>query len=99
MDNFPWGVALAAFGVVVPTVAFLYEFVFVGRKRLGYRVQMDTTATDEVHSQYAGALQQLQLENGTRLVGPSFVLLRIENNGKTHIDTNDYAVLDDDKVG
>jgi phosphate transport system substrate-binding protein len=99
VDNFPWEVALTVFGVVVPAIAFLYEFALVGRKRLGYRVQMDTTATDEVHSQYAGALQQLQQENGTRLVEPSFVLLRIENNGATHIDTNDYAVLDNDKVG
>jgi ABC-type phosphate transport system substrate-binding protein len=99
VGNFPWGVAFAVLGVVVPIIAFLYEFVFVGRKRLGYRVQMDTTATDEVHSQYAGALQQLQQENGTPLVKPSFVLLRIENNGATNIDTSDYAVLDDDKVG
>lgn len=96
MGSFPWGVALAVFGVVVPAIAFLYEFVFVGRKRLGYRVQVDTTATGEVASQYAGALQQLQ-QNGTRLIDPSFVLLRIENNGATHIDTSDYAVLDDDK--
>lgn len=98
VDSFPWGVALTVLGVVVPVVAFLYEFVFVGRKRLGYRVQMDTRATGEVPSPYAGALQQLQ-QNGTRLVDPSFVLLRIENNGATNIDTNDYAVLDDDKVG
>lgn len=97
--NFPWDIALAALGILVPVIAFLYEFVFVGRKRLGYRVQMDTTATDEVHSQYAGSLQQLQHGNGARMVAPSFVLLRIENNGATHIDTSDYAVLDDDKVG
>jgi ABC-type phosphate transport system substrate-binding protein len=99
VGSFPWEVALAVFGVVVPAIAFLYEFVLVGRKRLGYRVQMDTTATDEVYSQYAGALQQLQQGNGKRLVDPSFVLLRIENNGATHIDTSDYAVLDDDRVG
>ncbi|MGP3982923.1 substrate-binding domain-containing protein [Streptomyces sp. KR80] len=99
MDNIPWDVTLAVLGVVVPIIAALYEFVVVGRKRLGYRVQMDTTATDAVHSQYAGALQQLQQEDGTRMVDPSFVLLRIENNGATHIDTTDYAVLDDDKVG
>ncbi|MEU3769271.1 hypothetical protein AB0E55_29815, partial [Amycolatopsis keratiniphila] len=29
---------------------------------------------------------------GERLVDPSFVLLRIENNGTTDIDTDDYAV-------
>ncbi|MCW2919207.1 MAG: hypothetical protein JWN52_7275 [Actinomycetia bacterium] len=60
MDSFPWVVAFAVIGIAVPIIAFLYEFVFVGRKRLGYRVPMDTTATDEVHSQYPGALQQLQ---------------------------------------
>jgi phosphate transport system substrate-binding protein len=76
----------------------LYEFVLKGRKRLGYRVQMDTTATDVVPSPYAGALQQLQ-ENGTRLSDPTLALLRIENNGATNIDTHDYAVLDDDRVG
>ncbi|MFI1965692.1 PstS family phosphate ABC transporter substrate-binding protein [Streptomyces pathocidini] len=99
MDDFPWDVTLAVLGVVVPIGAALYEFVVNGRKRLGYRVQMDTIATDAVHSQYAGALQQLREADGTRLVAPSFVLLRIENNGATHIDTSDYAVLDDDKVG
>ncbi|GAA2447645.1 PstS family phosphate ABC transporter substrate-binding protein [Streptomyces macrosporus] len=99
MDVFRWEIILAVLGVVVPIAAALYEFVFVGRKRLGYRVQMDTTATDAVHSQYAGALQQLQDGDGTRLVDPSFVLLRVENNGATHIDNDDYAALPDDKVG
>nr|WP_240930111.1 substrate-binding domain-containing protein [Streptomyces coryli] len=77
----------------------MWEFVVVGRKRLGYRVQMDTTATDEIHSRYAGALQQLQEDGQAPLSEPSFVLLRIENNGAVHIDTSDYAVLDDQKVG
>ncbi|MGQ0779161.1 MAG: PstS family phosphate ABC transporter substrate-binding protein [Pseudonocardiales bacterium] len=99
MENFPWGLVVAILGLLVPTVAFLYEFVFVGRKRLGYRVQMDTTATDVVHSQYPGALEQLQQKNGTPLVDLSLVLLRIENNGATQIDTNDYAVLEGNKVG
>lgn len=104
MDVLRWEVLLAVLGVLVPIAAALYEFVFVGRKRLGYRVQMDTTATDAVHSryagvQYAGALQQLQDGDGTRLTDPSFVLLRIENSGATHIDIDDYAVLPDDKVG
>ncbi|WP_066944493.1 PstS family phosphate ABC transporter substrate-binding protein [Streptomyces lushanensis] len=99
MDSIPWDVILAIFGVVVPIVAALYEFVLVGRKRLGYRIQMDTTATDTVHSEHAGALHQLRQGNGTLLVDPSFVLLRIENSGAINIDSNDYAVLDDDKVG
>jgi ABC-type phosphate transport system substrate-binding protein len=99
VDILRWDVALALLGVLVPVGAALYEFLLVGRKRLGYRVQMDTTATDEVHSRYAGALQQLRQSNGSRLVDPSFVLLRIENGGTTHIDTSDYAVLDGNLVG
>jgi phosphate transport system substrate-binding protein len=91
-------VALATLGVVVPGIAALYEFVLKGRKRLGYRVQMDTTATDVVETADAGALEQLQ-KDGRRLTDPTLVLLRIENNGTTNIDTTDYAVLDDDKVG
>ncbi|WP_419996330.1 substrate-binding domain-containing protein [Streptomyces boninensis] len=99
MGNIPWEIILAIVGVVVPVIAALWEFVVVGRKRLGYRVQMDTTATDEVHSEHAGALQQLQEPGRPPLAEPSFVLLRIENNGAVHIDTSDYAVLDDQKVG
>ncbi|SCD47173.1 phosphate ABC transporter substrate-binding protein, PhoT family [Streptomyces sp. DvalAA-14] len=95
----PWEISLAVLGLVVPIVAALYEFAFNGRKRLGYRVQMDTTVTDLVHSEYAGALQQLRLRDGRALVRPSFVLLRIENNGVTNIDTGDYATLDHDRVG
>lgn len=37
-----WGAALAAIGIGVPIVAFVWEFVVVRRKRIGYRVQMDT---------------------------------------------------------
>lgn len=96
--EFWWSVALATLGVVVPGIAALYEFVLKGRKRLGYRVQMDTTATDVGNSPDAGAFEQLQLD-GHRLIDPTLVLLRIENNGATHIDTHDYAVLDDDKIG
>lgn len=98
MIELAWNVAFAALGVLVPAVVALYEFAVKGRKRLGYRVQMDTTATDVGPSRFAGALQQLQ-ENGTPLNDPTLVLLRIENNGATNIDTTDYAVLDDDKVG
>ncbi|MGW0890853.1 substrate-binding domain-containing protein [Saccharopolyspora sp. NPDC002578] len=102
MSDFPWEIALAALGVLVPIGLALYEFAVVGRKRLGYRVQMDTTATDAVHSMYetTGALQQLRRDgDGEPLVAPSFVLLRIENDGATNIVPEDYSVLDDDKVG
>ncbi|MGH8964817.1 MAG: phosphate ABC transporter substrate-binding protein, partial [Actinomycetes bacterium] len=98
MSNFPWEIVLAVIGVVVTASAFLWEFVFVGRKRLGYRVQMDTTPTD-VSSLHAGAWRRLEREDNTPLVDPSFVLLRIENIGATKIDEADYAVPAGDAAG
>ncbi|WP_409497409.1 PstS family phosphate ABC transporter substrate-binding protein [Amycolatopsis sp. cmx-11-12] len=100
MEGFPWDVLLAVVGIGVPAIAFLWEFVLVGRKRLGYRVQMDTpTGSERGFAPTADALAQLQHENGERLVDPSFVLLRIENSGTTDIDTDDYAVNENDRVG
>ena len=87
--------ALATLGVVVPGIAALYEFVVKGRKRLGFRVQMDTTATNVVETDDPGVFDQLR----EPLVDPTPVLLRIENNGQTHIDEDDYAVLHDKKAG
>ncbi|QWF82992.1 PstS family phosphate ABC transporter substrate-binding protein [Amycolatopsis sp. CA-230715] len=100
MADFPWELVLALVGALVPIVAFLWEFAFVGRKQLGYRIQMNATATD-VGREHAGAWQQLQLENDdeTPLQNPSFVLLRIENTGTTNIDTHDYASPNESKVG
>lgn len=37
-----WGALLATIGIGIPAVAFVWEFVVVRRKRLGYRVQLDT---------------------------------------------------------
>ncbi|WP_433374968.1 PstS family phosphate ABC transporter substrate-binding protein [Actinoplanes sp. CA-142083] len=87
--------ALATLGVVVPGIAAFYEFVVKGRKRLGYRVQMDTTATNVVETDDPGVFDQLR----EPLIDPTLVLLRIENNGQTHIDEDDYAVLHDKKAG
>jgi len=84
-------VALATLGVVVPGIAALYEFVVKGRKRLGFRVQMDTTATNVVETDDPGVFDQLR----EPLVDPTLVLLRIENNGQK----DDYAVLHDKKAG
>jgi ABC-type phosphate transport system substrate-binding protein len=100
VDGIPWQSVLAIAGILVPLFAFLWEFVLIGRKRLGYRVQMDTTATDEVTSRQAGAWQRLLARgNGARLNDPSFVLLRIENIGTADIDEDDYSVLHHNKVG
>src|SRR5687768_16691852 len=98
MSVFPWEIVLAVIGVLVTASAFLWEFLVVGRKRLGYRVQMDTTPTD-VSSLHAGAWRRLEREDQSSLVDPSFVLLRIENIGATKIDEADYAVPAGDSVG
>lgn len=97
MFNFHWEAVLAVIGVAVPSFAFLWEFFFIGRKQLGYRVQMDTTARQEATAEDAGAWWRR--EDGAPLVDPSFVLLRIENTGRANIDTRDYAVPDHSKVG
>jgi len=61
---------------------------------------MDTTATTEVTSQHAVGWQQLLgMGNGRPLRDPSFVLLRIENNGTTNIDEDDYSALHSNRVG
>jgi ABC-type phosphate transport system substrate-binding protein len=59
---------------------------------------MDTTATDVAETAEPGALAELR-RDGVKLTDPTLVLLRIENNGATNIDTHDYAVPDDDPVG
>ncbi len=98
MIEFWWSVALAALGVVVPLGAALYEFVVKGRKRLGYRVQMDTTASDVAETRFGGPFGQLSVDGHT-LADPTLVLLRIENNGAINIDEHDYAVPQQDLVG
>ncbi|WP_431781243.1 PstS family phosphate ABC transporter substrate-binding protein [Streptomyces chumphonensis] len=88
MQAIPWDVVLTLLGVLVPVVAALYEFVLVGRKRLGYRIQMDTPAFDGRYGEPSVLVRR-----------PSLVLVRIENNGSTNIDESDYAVAGDDPVG
>lgn len=102
MKGFPLDIVLAVIGIAVPIVAFVWEFVLVGRKRLGYRVQMDTPVTGEIESVFPGVLPQLRPEgegSATDLQDLSVVLIRIENNGVTDIDTRDYASPESDPVG
>ncbi|MGW0184402.1 substrate-binding domain-containing protein [Streptomyces sp. NPDC003362] len=90
---------IAILSIVVPLAAFGWEFGVVGRKRLGYRVQMDTLATDTAHSPYAGVLRELHDDHGSTLTNPSFVLLRIENAGWQPIVEGDYLTSESDKTG
>lgn len=95
MKSLSWDVAIAVLGVAVPVLVLLWEFVFIGRRRLGYRVEMDTTATNEYARLSAGDWYQLL----GRLNNPSFVLLRIENPGSADIDERHYAVLSGQRAG
>ncbi|MET8774803.1 substrate-binding domain-containing protein [Nocardia sp. NPDC004654] len=97
LADFPLDTVLAFIGIVVPLAAFLWEFVFVGRRRLGYRVQMDTPVTGEIGSVYPGVLERLhpdpagtEAELREQLRGLSVVLVRIENSGNTAISESDY---------
>ncbi|WP_069163822.1 PstS family phosphate ABC transporter substrate-binding protein [Nocardia altamirensis] len=102
MDDFPIEIVLAVIGIAVPIAAFLWEFVFIGRKRLGYRVQMDTPVTGEVESVFPGVLPQLRpsLDGASPdLKDLSVVLVRIENSGATDIDTSDYKAPEPGRIG
>ncbi|MEU5100275.1 substrate-binding domain-containing protein [Streptomyces sp. NPDC020996] len=89
---------VAVVSIALPLGAFLWEFTVVGRKRLGYRVQMDTLATDASQSPYAGVLRDMR-QDGHLLKDPSFVLLRIENAGSAPIGESDYLTPDSDPCG
>ncbi|WP_433593517.1 substrate-binding domain-containing protein [Nocardia sp. CA-145437] len=102
MNGFPVEIVLALIGIAVPIMAFVWEFVLVGRKRLGYRVQMDTPVTGEIESVFPGVLPQLRPEGdgaAPDLQDLSVVLVRIENNGLTDVDSTDYASPESDRVG
>ncbi|MGW4801005.1 hypothetical protein ACWEPC_52155 [Nonomuraea sp. NPDC004297] len=88
--GFEWDfdTVVAVLSIAIPLMAFVWEFAVVRRKRLGYRVQMDTLATDTAHAPSADMLARLQ-EDGRALKEPSFVLLRIENAGWMEIVEGD----------
>ncbi|GAA1622765.1 PstS family phosphate ABC transporter substrate-binding protein [Actinoplanes couchii] len=93
---------IAVVGVVVPLVAFVWEFAIVRRKRLGYRVQMDTPAASPAHptdSSVLAGLQKGAAEGDRGLNDPSFVVLRIENAGWTEIVSSDYLADDQHPTG
>ncbi|GHH30740.1 hypothetical protein GCM10018780_90620 [Streptomyces lanatus] len=89
---------IAITSLAIPLFAFLWEFAVVGRKRLGYRVQMDTVAANQTQSAHAEILEQLE-RDGHQLKDPSFVLLRIENAGSAPIEAGDYLTDENDPSG
>ncbi|WP_235748363.1 substrate-binding domain-containing protein [Nocardia coffeae] len=102
VDSYLVQIGLPVIALVVSLIAFFWEFVIMRRKRLGYRVQMDTPVTGEIESVFPGVLEQLQPDGGTadtHLQDLSIVLIRVENDGVTNIDSADYAMPDDERVG
>ncbi|MFF7164058.1 substrate-binding domain-containing protein [Streptomyces sp. NPDC008086] len=89
---------IAILSLAFPVAAFLWEFAIVGRKRLGYRVQMDTLAADAADKPYADVLGDMR-HDGHQLKDPSFVLLRIENAGSAKIVSDDYLADPADPYG
>ncbi|MEU6143085.1 substrate-binding domain-containing protein [Streptomyces sp. NPDC047081] len=94
--NFNNVVAIVA--VVIPVLAFLWEFVVIRRKRLGYRFQMDVLASDSAHAPSAAVLSRLH-DNGVTLNEPSFVLVRVENAGWRPIEAGDYLAPHNSETG
>ncbi|MFD5440201.1 substrate-binding domain-containing protein [Streptomyces tendae] len=94
-----WGSVAAVLGLAVPVVAALWEFVLAGRKRLGYRVQLDTTIRDSAASGPDTTVLQRMQWDGTNLRDPSVVLLRIENAGWSPVVAGDYVAPANDPVG
>ncbi|MFI7347930.1 substrate-binding domain-containing protein [Streptomyces sp. NPDC049936] len=94
-----WESVAAVLGLTVPVVAALWEFVLAGRKRLGYRVQLDTTIRDSAASGPETTVLQRMQWDGTNLRDPSVVLLRIENAGWSPVVAGDYVAPANDPVG
>lgn len=89
---------LAIVGVLVAVGGLAYERLIPGRKRIGYRVQMDAPIDDK--SEDHELRQRLRmLENAADLEGASLVLMRIENDGFRAIDREDYITTREDWGG
>ncbi|WP_207400761.1 substrate-binding domain-containing protein [Actinomadura roseirufa] len=98
--GFDWtfNTAVSLLSIAIPLAAFVWEFVVVRRKRIGFRVQMDTLATDTAHAPHANVLARMR-QNGRELIEPSFVLLRVENAGWMPIVEDDYLTSQFDRTG
>ncbi|MFE3321887.1 substrate-binding domain-containing protein [Nocardia sp. NPDC059195] len=85
MSDFPIEIVLSLIALAVAVATYLQQFVFIERKRLGYRVQMNTPAS-KIFTDPNGAPQANN--NGT--ASKSVVLIRIENSGTAEIVAGDY---------
>lgn len=113
VEEFPIEIVLSAIGLVVAVAAFLRQFVLVGRRQLGFRVQMDTPVTGEVgfpaptaptDPDVTGVLRNLRTtvagSDAWQLENLSLVLVRIESSGSLGIGSGDYTMGDQNsKIG
>ncbi|WP_328425315.1 PstS family phosphate ABC transporter substrate-binding protein [Streptomyces sp. NBC_00443] len=83
-------VGTAVIGVVASGVMVWYERRVPGRKRIGYRVQMDNAIGDDVRSGRENRRLGL-FDEAPGMVDATLVLLRIENDGSQTIDRDDYT--------
>ncbi|WJV47272.1 substrate-binding domain-containing protein [Streptomyces flavofungini] len=83
-------VLTAALGLLATLGAIWYERRVPRRKRIGYRVQMDTAIGDNVRT--GGANARLGLFDETpEMSDATLVLLRVENDGSQSISDADYT--------
>lgn len=80
---------LAAAGLLVTGAVWAVERFLPGRKRIGYRVQMDTAIG--MNPQAAHDIVQLRLSwNEQEVTDATLALLRVENDGSKDIVRHDY---------
>ncbi|MBW5425370.1 phosphate ABC transporter substrate-binding protein [Streptomyces sp. BG9H] len=83
-------VLTAALGLLATVGALWYERRVPRRKRVGYRVQMDTAIGDNIRT--GGANTRLGLFDETpEMSDATLVLLRVENDGSQSITDADYT--------
>ncbi|MFE2643840.1 PstS family phosphate ABC transporter substrate-binding protein [Streptomyces nigra] len=78
-------VGTSVLGLLVPIAMFLYDRRVPRRKRIGYRVQMDSPIGDGAFNPRLGDFDVPNMADA------SLVLLRIENDGSQSVADNDYT--------
>lgn len=81
----------ALLGLVAPIVGAGYQLRTRRGKRIGHRVQMDTTIGSGDDGKHQSKTQRGIFAVQPGISNPTLVLLRIENNGTTSIAETDYT--------
>ncbi|MFF2849583.1 PstS family phosphate ABC transporter substrate-binding protein [Streptomyces sp. NPDC058001] len=82
-------VGTAVLGVLTSVAVLWYELRVPRRKRIGYRVQLDTPVGREAHDGRAN-VRRGWFADVPGMEDATLVLLRIENDGSQSIDEDDY---------